>query len=120
VDAVLFCPPYFDLELYDSPEQSVDSFPDYHDWLRGYWEETVKTCVEVMRPGARFGFIISNYSHDCGDSPVLISDDMAKIASKHLKKVNRHHVLWSRPVQKKRAAKMKDGNFEDLWLFEKQ
>ena len=120
VDAVLFCPPYFDLELYDSLDQSVNSFPDYQDWLSGYWEETVKTCVEAMRPGARFGFIISNYSHDCGKRLIPISDDMANIVAKHLTQVGKYGVLWNRPVQKKRATKMKDGNFEDLWLFEKK
>lgn len=120
VDAILFCPPYFDLELYDSPEQSVDSFPDYLDWLKGYWEETVKMCVEVMRPGARFGFIISNYYHDCGKTLVPISNDMELVVNKHLHLVDNYKVQWSRLVNGKRTAKQKDGNFEDLWLFEKR
>jgi hypothetical protein len=119
VDAVLFCPPYFDLELYDSPEQSVDSFPDYLDWLKGYWEETVKTCVEVMRPGARFGFIISNYSHDFGKTLIPVSDDMSLVASKYMRKIEKYNVRWSKFKSSKNPDKMKDGNFEDLWLFEK-
>lgn len=121
VDAVLFCPPYFDLELYDSPEQSVDSFPDYLDWLRGYWEETVKTCVEVMRPGARFGFIISDYAYlDYETTLRPISHDMANIVRKHLTFKDKMGVRWNKPIHKKASIKTKDGLLEDLWLFEKR
>ena len=120
VDAVLFCPPYFDLELYDSPEQSVDSFPNYQDWLKGYWEETVKTCVATMKPGARFGFIISNYkSQNKKDMP--ISDDMGEICKKHMSLVKKYKVMWgSFEIKTQTNKKHAEGNLEDLWLFEKR
>ena len=43
VDAVLFSPPYYDLEIYDSPDQSFANYPDYEDWLLNYWQATVIT-----------------------------------------------------------------------------
>jgi hypothetical protein len=117
VDAVLLSPPYFDLELYPSEGQSVDSFPDYQSWLTGYWEETVKLAVAVMKPGARFGFVISNYVNR-QKVKTTISEDMSAVVAKHLKPVGRYKVQWSAIAGSRQAKKTRDGNFEDLWLFE--
>lgn len=118
VDAVLFCPPYFDLEIYPGEEQSTTSFPDYTDWLQGYWEETVKLCQRVMKPNAKFGFIISNYrNHDKVDT--TISQDMKLIVEKHLTFHKHLKVRWSGLSSSRQAHKQRDGNFEDLWIFSK-
>ena len=117
VDAVLFSPPYFDLEIYDSECQSFTSFPDYQNWLLGYWEETVKLCKAVMRPNARFGFIISNYRNK-DKIDVTISQDMADIVAKYFNPVGKYKVRWSAMSSSRQAKKMKNGNFEDLWLYE--
>jgi hypothetical protein len=118
VDAVLFSPPYFDLELYPSPEQSFDSFPDYRTWLVGYWEETVKLCVETMKPNAKFGFVISNYVNKDYEK-VTISEDMRDVVAKHLTFENHYRVQWSAIKSTRQAKKTRDGNFEDLWVFKK-
>jgi hypothetical protein len=119
VDAVLFCPPYFDLEMYPGEEQSTESFPDYADWLIGYWEETVKLCKAVMKTDAKFGFIISNYrNHDKIDT--TISQDMKNIVEKHLS-FNKHmKVRWSGLSSSRQAHKQREGNYEDLWIFTKK
>lgn len=118
VDAVLFSPPYYDLEIYDSEDQSIANFPKYEDWLEGYWAETVKICAEVMRPGAKFGFVISNYrNHD--KEEVNISQDMKLIADRFLTPVNRYKVRWSSMGGSRQAHKMRAGNYEDLWLYTK-
>ena len=118
IDAVLFSPPYFDLEIYDSPDQSFSSFPNYEDWLKGYWEETVKLCTEVMRPGARFGFVISNYRNSAKEV-TTISQDMRDVVRRHLTLVDHYRVQWSAMGGSRQAKKTRGGNFEDLWLFEK-
>jgi len=116
VDAVLFCPPYFDLEIYPGDEQSTDSFPDYNDWLTGYWEETVKLCASVMKPGAKFGFVISNYrNHAKVDT--TISQDMKAVVDKHLSFDKHMKVRWSGLSSSRQAHKQRDGNYEDFWLF---
>ena len=118
VDAVLFSPPYFDLEIYTSPDQSVSNFPNYQDWLTGYWEATVQLCKTVMKPGARFGFVISNYRN--ADKVVTtISQDMRDIVLKHLDFVDHYRVQWSAIGGSRQAKKTRSGNFEDLWLFQK-
>lgn len=118
VDAVLFSPPYFDLELYPSEDQSFDSFSDYTVWLEKYWEETVKTCVQVMKPNAKFGFVISNYTNRQG-TKMTISEDMRDVVSKHLTYVDHYQVQWGAISGTRQAKKTRDGNFEDLWIFRK-
>lgn len=119
VDAVLLSPPYFDLELYPSDDQSFDSFPDYQTWLKGYWEETVKLCVKVMKPGAKFGFVISNYTNRQKEK-VNISEDMRDVVSKHLAFTKHYRVQWSAISTTRQAKKTRSGNFEDLWVFTKE
>lgn len=118
VDAVLFSPPYYDLEIYPGVEQSFTNYPDYQDWLARYWEETVILCKQVMKPGSKFGFVISNYRNKKKED-VSISEDMMKIVSKHLTLDNRYKVQWSAMGGSRQAKKTRDGNFEDLWLFTK-
>ena len=119
VDAVLFSPPYFDLEIYDSEDQSFTNFPNYEDWLAGYWEETVRLCEAVMRPGARFGFVISNY-RNAEKQMTQISEDMRDVAQRHLHLADHYRVQWSAMGGSRQAKKTRDGNYEDLWLFEKR
>lgn len=118
VDAVLFSPPYFDLEIYNSEDQSFANFPNYEDWLKGYWEETVKLCKTVMKPGARFGFVISNY-RNADKVMTTISQDMRDVVAKHLTQIGHYRVQWSAIGGSRQAKKTRGGNFEDLWLFEK-
>ena len=118
VDAVLFSPPYFDLEIYPSEDQSFSNYPDYQTWLREYWERTVKLCVEVMRPGAKFGFVISNYVNK-NKQMTTISQDMRDVVSKYLDLNQHYRVQWSAIAGTRQAKKTRGGNFEDLWVFVK-
>ena len=65
------------------------------------------------------GFIISNYRNK-DKKDVTISEDMMKIVSDHLTNIGRYKVQWSAISTGRQAAKMRGGNFEDLWLFEKK
>lgn len=118
IDAVLLSPPYFDLEIYDSEDQSFTNFPNYQDWLVGYWEETVKLCKAVMKPGAKFGFVISNY-RNANKEVTTISQDMRDVVQKHLTQIGHYRVQWSAMGGSRQAKKTRGGNFEDLWLFTK-
>jgi hypothetical protein len=118
VDAVLLSPPYFDLEIYPSDDQSFNSFPDYQSWLKGYWEETVKLIVNVMKPNAKFGFVISNYVNK-QKQMTSISEDMRDVVLKHLVLDKQYKVQWSAISGSRQAKKTRGGNFEDLWVFVK-
>lgn len=118
VDAVLLSPPYFDLEIYPSEDQSFNNFPNYQAWLKGYWEETVKLSVRVMKPGAKFGFVISNYVNKAKEK-TTISEDMRDVALKYLTLDKQYRVQWSVISGTRQAKKTRSGNFEDLWVFTK-
>lgn len=119
VDAVLFSPPYYDLEIYDSEDQSFTNYPDYNDWLEKYWAKTVEISAEVLKTGGKFAFVISNYRNK-NKKEVQISQDMKSVVDKFLPNTGRYKVQWSAISTSRQAAKMKGGNFEDLWVFEKQ
>lgn len=118
VDAVLFSPPYYDLEIYDSADQSFTNYPDYATWLREYWERTVELCCEVLRPGGKFAFVISNYRNK-NKQEVAISQDMQAVVAKHLSLSQQLRVQWSAIAVSRQAKKTRDGNYEDLWVFTK-
>jgi len=119
IDSVLMSPPYFDLEIYPSDGQSFSNFPDYQTWLKGYWEETVKLCVQVMKPNAKFGFVISNYVNR-QKQMTTISEDMRDIVLKYLTLDKQYRVQWSVISGTRQAKKTRNGNFEDLWVFVKK
>lgn len=118
VDAVLFSPPYYDLEIYDSADQSFTNYPDYATWLREYWEQTVELCCEVLRPGGKFAFVISNYRNK-NKQEVSISQDMQAVVAKYLPLSQQLRVQWSAIAVSRQAKKTRDGNYEDLWVFTK-
>lgn len=118
IDAVLFSPPYYDLEIYDSDDQSFTSYPDYAIWLEKYWAETVKLCAQVMKSGAKFGFVISNYVNK-DKVMTTISEDMRDVASRYLGKPDHYRVQWSAISTSRQSHKTRGGNFEDLWVFQK-
>jgi hypothetical protein len=118
IDAVLFSPPYYDLEIYDSEDQSFANYPDYQDWLLNYWEATVIIAKQVLKPGGRFAFVISNYRNKAKEE-VTISQDMRNVVETHFGKPKHYKVQWSAIAAGRQAKKTRGGNFEDLWLFEK-
>ena len=118
VDAVLFSPPYYDLEIYDSENQSFTNYPDYQDWLLNYWEATVIIAKQVLKPGGRFAFVISNYRNKAKEE-VTISQDMRDVVETYFGTPTHYKVQWSAIAAGRQAKKTRGGNFEDLWLFEK-
>jgi hypothetical protein len=73
-DSVLWCPPYFDMEIYSGSDQSISQYPDYQDWLIQYFEATVQLCHEVTKTGAIVGIIMNDYYTLDGIHYPLIAD----------------------------------------------
>jgi len=118
-DGVLFSPPYYNLEIYDSENQSVDTFPKYEDWLEGYWETTVSKCYEMLKPGKTFGFLIRDYV-DITMNEVNISYDMKKVAEKFFTLVDTYQVKWGARKSSRTPKKMIGGNYENFYLYTKK
>ena len=54
-------PPYFDFETYSQDEkQSFIKFPNYEDWLRGYWFKTMQNCFHSLIAEGFFGVCLSS------------------------------------------------------------
>jgi hypothetical protein len=118
-DGVLFSPPYYNLEIYDSENQSIDTFPKYEDWLDGYWETTVSKCYDVLKKGKRFGFLIRDYL-DRELNEVCISEDMKKVVEKYFVLIDVYQVKWGARKLARTPEKMRNGNYENFYLFEKK
>ena len=90
-DSVIFCPPYFDMEIYYEGMQSVNTFPKYKHWLKGYFEATVKLVKHVLQPGGTLMLIINDYKSLDGKEYKLIEDcDM--IAKSYLEPYKRFNL----------------------------
>ena len=63
VDTVLYCPPYFDMEIYpdSSGKQSIDLYSNYNEWLDKYLFATLDLCNILLKPGGKMGVMIGNY-----------------------------------------------------------
>ena len=120
-DSIFFSPPYFDLEVYKGGEQSIESFPNYQDWLKGYWEETVKICYEVLEKGGIFSFVIVP-QYKSKNETIHIGDDLSNISKKYFTESGVKQIQWKTQtsLDVAKAGKQKEsGNSERLYLFTK-
>ena len=82
-DVVFFSPPYYELELYDSKNQSTDKYKTYESWLSGYWEETIKLCHTVLEKHGKMCYILSGYGSQTGGKHFDLLKDMNNITQKY-------------------------------------
>ena len=113
-DAILICPPYYDMEIYHQGQQSLASFPSYPDWLNKYWRATVNLVYQTAMPGAHFGVIINDY-YDLDKNYYPLSQDLDKITKERFQLIETYY-LYNR-TSPLRAAK-KDRT-ERLFLYRK-
>jgi len=120
-DSVFFSPPYFDLEVYEGGEQSIESFPNYQDWLKGYWEETVKICYSVLEKGGIFSFVIVPQYRSKNET-IFIGTDLSDIVKKYFTEIEVKQIHWKTQTSiapAKSGKQKKLGNYENLYLFTK-
>jgi hypothetical protein len=96
-DKIFFCPPYYDLELYDGENQSTTLYKDYDTWLDKYWRQTVKECKSVLKEDGVFSFVMSSLCRG-----KTIGDDMFKIAEEEFVLVDAFRV--SPPTESTKVA----------------
>ena len=117
-DSVFFSPPYFDLEVYDGGEQSIESFPNYQDWLKGYWEETVKMCHGVLEKDGIFSFVIVP-QYQSKKETIFIGKDLSMIAKKYFTEIGVKQIQWKTQTSLSIEKQKESGNSENLYLFKK-
>ena len=84
-DVVFFSPPYYELELYDSENQSTSLYKTYEEWLVKYWDKTIRLCYNSLIKGGKLCYILSGYGKDLQYD--LVSD-MNNITKQYFKQVN--------------------------------
>ena len=118
-DSVFFSPPYFDLEVYEGGEQSIESFPNYQDWLKGYWEETVKMCHSVLEKDGIFSFVIVP-QYQSKKETIFIGKDLFTIAKKYFTEIETKQIQWRTQTSLSIEKQKESGNSENLYLFTKK
>lgn len=121
-DTVFFSPPYFDLEMYEGGDQSIESYPDYSSWLEGYWDKTVKLCFDTLQHGGTFSFVIvPNYKSRTEKCQLQISKDMLKIAKRYFLHVDTKNLAWSNFNGVSSSEKRNSDSFmEDFHILKKR
>lgn len=77
-DFVFSSPPYFNLETYSlDSKQSLSRYPDYNNWLEGYWRKTVRNCLEILSADGKFGvaMVPKVGKHEIADDIVKICEE---------------------------------------------
>ena len=87
-DLVFFSPPYYELELYDSQNQSTDRYKTYDSWLDGYWETTIKLCHDVLEKNGKMCYILSGYGSQSSSKHFDLVKDMNDITQKYFRLIN--------------------------------
>lgn len=78
-DMIFFSPPYYEYEKYEGSNQSTVEYKTYDEWLKGYWEQTVRGCASLLVPGGRMIYITSGYEN------YEITKDVNRITKQFLK-----------------------------------
>ena len=118
-DAVLFGPPCFKFEIYEGEQQSVNNYETYTEWLNEYWRPTLKICAEVMKPGAKLGFVVRDYADYFGYN-YLLSQDFNNIAEEVFGFGETFKIKLTQMKTKRSPKKLAMGNYETLCVYEKQ
>lgn len=82
-DVVFFSPPYYRLELYEGKKQSTNRYKTYDEWLRKYWENTVKLCYKVLNKGGKMCYIVSGYGSETINEQYDLVKDMNEITQQY-------------------------------------
>jgi len=90
-DVVFFSPPYYELELYDSENQSTNKYKTYEEWLAKYWDKTIRLCYNSLTKGGRLCYILSGYGKDLQYDLVSDMNTITKQYFKEVKIIDMHN-----------------------------
>jgi len=119
MDTVLYCPPYYDMEIYpdSSGYQSIDQYPTYEAWLNGYLYPTLSLSIRVLKPGGTLCVLLGNYHKKLsGEVYDLIEDFQSFMKSQKMMKPKDMYFLKNRMSPLKNNDKLRG---EILFLFTK-
>lgn len=81
-DICLCCPPFFDIEIYNGQNQSIQSFPVFDDWLVEFLFKSISIVWNTLKDGGYFAINIANIKNCDIVSPMqLFIEDLMERAS---------------------------------------
>lgn len=86
-DTILWCPPYFDMEIYQGDKQSTAMYPNYFNWLDAYFDTTASICQHVLKTNGLIGIIMNDY-YTLDNKYYPLINDFNLIMSKYFELVN--------------------------------
>jgi hypothetical protein len=63
-DMILTSPPYFNLELYTSGEQSIQTFKTWEDWVSKWLKPVILQCLSHLKAGGVSCWSVKNFRSD--------------------------------------------------------
>jgi hypothetical protein len=63
-DMVLTSPPYFNLEVYTSGEQSIQSYETWDDWVSKWLKPVIVRCLSLLKPDGVSCWSVKNFRTD--------------------------------------------------------
>jgi len=76
-DMIMTCPPYFNIEKYDSADGQLTDIKTYEDFLRSY-KTILEKSIKILKPGCFFVVVLANFRIDgklydfCGDTKDIL------------------------------------------------
>jgi hypothetical protein len=60
-DMILTSPPYFNLELYTSGEQSTLTYPTWDEWVTNWLKPVILGCLQCLKPSGTSCYSVKNF-----------------------------------------------------------
>ena len=113
-DIVFFCPPYYDLELYDGDLQSINLYPDYEEWLDKYWRKTVENSYNALNKGGIYSFVISKQIN----GKKTIGQDLLEVAKEKFEFI-REIKIYPKSIESGRSSNRATERYESCFILKK-
>ena len=75
-DMILTSPPYFNLELYTSGDQSTNLYPTWEEWIEHWLKPVILNCLSRLKEGGVSCWSVKNFK---SDKKYLLADVTKKI-----------------------------------------
>jgi DNA modification methylase len=80
-DMIMTCPPYFNIEKYESADGQLTDIKEYHQFLFKY-KFILNRCMTKLKPGGFFVVVLANFRIDgklydfCGDTKNILKQEL--------------------------------------------
>jgi len=80
-DMIMTCPPYFNIEKYESANGQLTDIKEYHQFLFKY-KFILNKCINKLKPGGFFVVVLANFRIDgkfydfCGDTKEILKQEL--------------------------------------------